>query len=224
MLASDVTGIAWACAPPPTARRLPSCSFTSSHPDGYFLLGPDAGSRKAKASGKGFYVSTGARETLGIAPLTVDLNDRKAANPSYGSLNRGAIESVSRSHPRALAVQVSHDYAAERAEHVEAKRTLDAQVAAQTERDIAAQEALAGARRQLNDASSAQHTAEARRDRLSEEAAALPATSPPPRQPSTPQPRSWSGRSRWTARSSKLISPQRRSTSPRPSRNRRMRT
>lgn len=174
MLASDVTGIGVGVRTAADGTAFAIMQFYKlGTPDGYFLLGPDAGSRKAKASGKGFYVSTGARETLGIAPLTVNLNDRKAANPSYGSLNRGAIESVSRSTPRALAVQVSHDYAAERAEHVEAKRTLDAQVAAQTERDIAAQEALAGARRQLNDASSAQHTAEARRDRLSEEAATL---------------------------------------------------
>ncbi|MBA1836007.1 CAP domain-containing protein [Corynebacterium wankanglinii] len=174
MLASDVTGIGVGVRTAADGTAFAIMQFYKlGTPDGYFLLGPDAGSRKAKASGKGFYVSTGARETLGIAPLTVDLNDRKAANPSYGSLNRGAIESVSRSTPRALAVQVSHDYAAERAEHVEAKRTLDAQVAAQTERDIAAQEALTIARRQLDDASSAQHTAEAQRDRLAEEAATL---------------------------------------------------
>ena len=174
MLASDVTGIGVGVRTAADGTAFAIMQFYKlGTPDGYFLLGPDAGSRKAKASGKGFYVSTGARETLGIAPLTVDLNDRKAANPSYGSLNRGSIESVSRSTPRALAVQVSHDYAAERAEHVDAKRTLDEQVAAQIERDAAAQEALAVARRQLNDASSAQHTAEARRDRLSEESATL---------------------------------------------------
>ncbi|MBA5244793.1 MULTISPECIES: CAP domain-containing protein [Corynebacterium] len=174
MLASGITGIGVGVRTAADGTAFAIMQFYElGTPDGDYMLGPDAGSRKAKASGKGFYVSTGARETLGIAPLTVDLNDRRDANPSYGDFNRRALESVSESAPRALAVQVSHDYAAERAEHVEAKRTLDAQVAAQTERDTAAQEALAIARRQLNDASSAQHTAEARRDRLSEEAAAL---------------------------------------------------
>lgn len=174
MLASDVTGIGVGVRTAADGTAFAIMQFYKlGTPDGDFLLGPDSGSRKAKASGTGFYVSTGARETLGIAPLTVDLNDRRDANPNYGNLNRGAIESVSRSTPRALAVQVSHDYAAERAEHVEAKRALDEKVAVWAEKDTAAQEALAEARSQLDDASSAQHNTEVQRDRLAEEAAAL---------------------------------------------------
>ena len=74
MLASGITGIGVGVRTAADGTAFAIMQFYKlGTPDGYFLLGPDAGSKRAKASGKGFYVSTGARETLGIAPLQWNL-------------------------------------------------------------------------------------------------------------------------------------------------------
>ena len=117
-----------------------------------YTFGPDGGSQKANESGTPYYVSTGAREALRTPDLTVDLDDRRQANPNYDGLKRDEIRAIQARTTRKLGVAVSHDYAAELSADEAELSAAQTDLAAAEQQDADAQDALAQATGVLEDA------------------------------------------------------------------------
>lgn len=114
MLNSSQTGIGVGVRVAPNGQAFATMQFYKlSYPTTSYTFGPDGGSQKANASGVPYYVSTGAREALRTPDLTVDLGDRRQANPTYDGLKRDEIRAIPARTTSRLGVAVSHDYAAE---------------------------------------------------------------------------------------------------------------
>ena len=153
MLNSSQTGIGVGVRVAPNGQAFATMQFYKlSYPTTSHTFGPDGGSRKANASGVPYYVSTGARDTLRTPDLTVDLGDRRQANPSYDGLKRDEIRAIPARTTSRLGVAVSHDYAAELSINEAGVTTAQLDLAAAQEQDAAAQEALAQAAGALEDA------------------------------------------------------------------------
>jgi len=153
MLNSSQTGIGVGVRVAPNGQAFATMQFYRlSYPTTSYTFGPDGGSQKANASGVPYYVSTGARETLRTPELTVDLGDRRQANPSYDGLKRDEIRAIPARTTSRLGVAVSHDYAAELSADEAELSAAQTDLAAAQEQDAAAQEALAQAAGALEDA------------------------------------------------------------------------
>ena len=153
MLDSSQTGIGVGVRVAPNGQAFATMQFYRlSYPKTSYTFGPDGGSLKANASGVPYYVSTGARETLRTPELTVDLGDRRQANPSYDGLKRDEIRAIPARTTSRLGVDVSHDYAAELSADEAELSAAQTDLAAAQEQDAAAQEALAQAAGALEDA------------------------------------------------------------------------
>ena len=153
MLDSSQTGIGVGVRVAPNGQAFATMQFYRlSYPTTSYTFGPDGGSQKANASGVPYYVSTGARETLRTPELTVDLGDRRQANPSYDGLKRDEIRAIPARTTSRLGVAVSHDYAAELSADEAELSAAQTDLAAAQEQDAAAQEALAQAAGALEDA------------------------------------------------------------------------
>ena len=153
MLDSSQTGIGVGVRVAPNSQAFATMQFYRlSYPTTSYTFGPDGGSQKANASGVPYYVSTDARETLRTPDLTVDLGDRKRANPNYDGLKRDEIRAIQTRVTRRLGVAVSHDYATElSADEVELS-AAQTDLAAAEQRDADAQDALEQATGVLEDA------------------------------------------------------------------------
>ena len=153
MLDSSQTGIGVGVRVAPNGQAFATMQFYRlSYPTTSYTFGPDGGSQKANASGVPYYVSTGARETLRTPELTVDLGDRRQANPTYDGLKRDEIRAIPARTTSRLGVAVSHDYAAELSADEAELSAAQTDLAAAQEQDAAAQEALAQAAGALEDA------------------------------------------------------------------------
>ena len=153
MLDSSQTGIGVGVRVAPNGQAFATMQFYQlSYPTTSYTYGPDGGSRKANASGVPYYVSTDARETLRTPELTVDLGDRRQANPSYDGLKRDEIRAIPARTTSRLGVAVSHDYAAELSADEAELSAAQTDLAAAQEQDTAAQDALAQAAGALEDA------------------------------------------------------------------------
>ena len=153
MLDSSQTGIGVGVRVAPNGQAFATMQFYRlSYPKTSYTFGPDGGSLKANASGVPYYVSTGARETLRTPELTVDLGDRRQANPSYDGLKRDEIRAIPARTTSRLGVAVSHDYAAELSADEAELSAAQTDLAAAQEQDAAAQDALAQAAGALEDA------------------------------------------------------------------------
>ena len=153
MLDSSQTGIGVGVRVAPNGQAFATMQFYKlSYPTTSYTYGPDDGSRKANASGLPYYVSTGAREALRTPELTVDLGDRRQANPTYDGLKRDEIRAFQAGTTSRLGVTVSHDYAAELASGEAELSAAQTDLAAAEQHDSDAQEALAQATGVLEDA------------------------------------------------------------------------
>ena len=153
MLDSSQTGIGVGVRVAPNGQAFATMQFYRlSYPKTSYTYGPDGGSQKANTSGVPYYVSTGAREALRTPELTVDLSDRRQANPSYDGLKRDEIRAIPARTTSRLGVAVSHDYAAELSADEAELSAAQTDLAAAQEQDAAAQEALAQAAGALEDA------------------------------------------------------------------------
>ena len=153
MLNSSQTGIGVGVRVAPNGQAFATMQFYKlSYPTTSYTFGPDGGSQKANASGVPYYVSTGAREALRTPDLTVDLGDRRQANPTYDGLKRDEIRAIPARTTSRLGVAVSHDYAAELSINEAGVSTAQLDLAAAEQRDADAQDALAQATGVLEDA------------------------------------------------------------------------
>ena len=153
MLNSSQTGIGVGVRVAPNGQAFATMQFYKlSHPTTSYTFGPDGGSQKANESGTPYYVSTGAREALRTPDLTVDLGDRKRANPNYDGLKRDEIRAIQTRVTRRLGVAVSHDYATELSADEAELSAAQTDLAAAEQRDADAQDALAQATGVLEDA------------------------------------------------------------------------
>ena len=153
MLDSSQTGIGVGVRVAPNSQAFATMQFYRlSYPTTSYTFGPDGGSQKANASGVPYYVSTDARETLRTPDLTVDLGDRKRANPNYDGLKRDEIRAIQTRVTRRLGVAVSHDYATELSADEAELSAAQTDLAAAEQRDADAQDALAQATGVLEDA------------------------------------------------------------------------
>lgn len=153
MLDSSQTGIGVGVRVASNGQAFATMQFYKlSYPTTSYTFGPDGGSQKANASGVPYYVSTGAREALRTPELTVDLGDRRRANPSYDGLKRDEIRAIPARTTSRLGVAVSHDYAAELSINEAGVSTAQLDLDAAEQQDAAAQEALAQAAGALEDA------------------------------------------------------------------------
>lgn len=153
MLDSSQTGIGVGVRVAPNGQAFATMQFYKlSYPTTSHTFGPDEGSQKANASGVPYYVSTGAREALRTPDLTVDLGDRRQANPTYDGLKRDEIRAIQTRVTRKLGVEVSHDYAAELSIAEAGLSVAQTDLAAAQEQGAAAQDALAQAAGALEDA------------------------------------------------------------------------
>ncbi|MGV0380627.1 CAP domain-containing protein [Corynebacterium lehmanniae] len=153
MLNSSQTGIGVGVRVAPNGQAFATMQFYRlSYPTTSYSYGPDGGSQKANASGVPYYVSTGAREALRTPDLTVDLGDRKRANPNYDGLKRDEIRAIQTRVTRRLGVAVSHDYATELSADEAELSAAQTDLAAAEQRDADAQDALAQATGVLEDA------------------------------------------------------------------------
>lgn len=153
MLDSSQTGIGVGVRVAPNGQAFATMQFYKlSYPTTSHTFGPDDGSRKANASGVPYYVSTGAREALRTPELTVDLGDRRRANPNYEGLKRDEIRAIQARTTSRLGVAVSHDYAVELSINEAGVSTAQLDLDAAEQQDAAAQEALAQAAGALEDA------------------------------------------------------------------------
>ncbi|MDK8878733.1 CAP domain-containing protein [Corynebacterium sp. MSK008] len=153
MLDSSQTGIGVGVRVAPNGQAFATMQFYKlSYPTTSHTFGPDGGSQKANASGVPYYVSTGAREALRTPELTVDLGDRRRANPSYDGLKRDKIRAIPARTTSRLGVAVSHDYAAELSINEAGVSTAQLDLDAAEQQDAATQEALAQAAGALEDA------------------------------------------------------------------------
>ena len=153
MLDSSQTGIGVGVRVAPNGQAFATMQFYKlSYPTTSYTYGPDGGSRKANASGVPYYVSTGARETLRTPELTVDLGDRRQANPNYDGLKRDEIRAIPARTTSRLGVAVSHDYAAELSADEAELSAAQTDLAAAEQQDADAQDALAQATGVLEDA------------------------------------------------------------------------
>ena len=174
MLDSSQTGIGVGVRVAPNGQAFATMQFYRlSYPTTSYTFGPDGGSQKANASGVPYYVSTDARETLRTPDLTVDLGDRKRANPNYDGLKRDEIRAIPARTTSRLGVAVSHDYAAELSADEAELSAAQTDLAAAEQRDADAQEALAqatdvleGARERWQGAVDWQQRLEGERDEL----------------------------------------------------------
>ncbi|OFT59545.1 hypothetical protein HMPREF3151_01000 [Corynebacterium sp. HMSC05H05] len=167
MLDSSQTGIGVGVRVAPNGQVFATMQFYKlSYPTTSHTFGPDEGSQKANASGVPYYVSTGAREALRTPDLTVDLGDRKRANPSYDGLKRDEIRAIPARMTSRLGVAVSHDYAAELSIAEAGLSVAQTDLAAAQEQDAAAQDALAQAAGALEDAERRLRGAVDRQERL----------------------------------------------------------
>ena len=167
MLDSSQTGIGVGVRVAPNGQAFATMQFYKlSYPTTSHTFGPDEGSQKANASGVPYYVSTGAREALRTPDLTVDLGDRKRANPSYDGLKRDEIRAIPARMTSRLGVAVSHDYAAEFSIAEAGLSVAQTDLAAAEQRDSAAQDALAQAVGVLEDAERRLRSAVDRQQRL----------------------------------------------------------
>ena len=153
MLDSSQTGIGVGVRVAPNGQAFATMQFYKlSYPTTSYTYGPDDGSRKANASGLPYYVSTGAREALRTPELTVDLGDRRQANPNYDGLKRDEIRAIPARTTSRLGVAVSHDYAAELSADEAELSAAQTDLAAAEQQDADAQDALAQATGVLEDA------------------------------------------------------------------------
>ena len=153
MLNSSQTGIGVGVRVAPNGQTFATMQFYKlSYPTTSYTYGPDGGSQKANASGVPYYVSTGARETLRIPELTVDLGDRRQANPSYDGLKRDEIRAIPARTTSKLGVAVSHDYAAELSADEAELSAAQTDLATAEQHDADAQDAFAQAAGALEDA------------------------------------------------------------------------
>ena len=153
MLDSSQTGIGVGVRVAPNSQAFATMQFYRlSYPTTSYTFGPDGGSQKANASGVPYYVSTDARETLRTPDLTVDLGDRKRANPNYDGLKRDEIRAIQTRVTRRLGVAVSHDYATELSADEAELSAAQTDLAAAEQRDADAQDALEQATGVLEDA------------------------------------------------------------------------
>ena len=174
MLDSGQTGIGVGVRVAPNGQAFATMQFYRlSYPTTSYSYGPDGGSQKANASGLPYYVSTGAREALRTPDLTVDLGDRRQANPTYDGLKRDEIRAIPARTTSRLGVAVSHDYAAELSADEAELSAAQTDLAAAEQRDADAQEALAqatdvleGARERWQGAVDWQQRLEGERDEL----------------------------------------------------------
>lgn len=167
MLAADVTGIGVGVRTTRDGMVFATMQFYKiTTPTTSYVWGPDGGSERANESGKPYYVPSGAREALRVPPLTVDLNDRKAANPSYGNVIQQQISALQAGTPRRLGAQVSHDYAAEIAAGSAAIDRTEQRLTAAQEREAKAQALLADAQSALSQTTTALEQADAARDAI----------------------------------------------------------
>lgn len=174
MLDSSQTGIGVGVRVAPNGQAFATMQFYKlSYPTTSYTYGPDGGSQKANASGVPYYVSTGAREALRTPELTVDLGDRRQANPTYDGLKRDEIRAIQTRVTRKLGVEVSHDYAAELSTDEAELSAAQTDLAAAEQHDADAQDALAqavavrdGAEERLRGAVDRQKLLEGERDEL----------------------------------------------------------
>ena len=174
MLDSSQTGVGVGVRVAPSGQAFATMQFYRlSYPKTSYTYGPDGGSRKANESGTPYYVSTGARETLRTPELTVDLGDRRQANPSYDGLKRDEIRAIPARTTSRLGVAVSHDYAAELSINEAGVSTAQLDLDAAEQRDAEAQDALAqanavleAAQKRWQDAADRQGLLEGERDAL----------------------------------------------------------
>lgn len=174
MLNSSQTGIGVGVRVAPNGQAFATMQFYKlSYPTTSYTFGPDGGSQKANESGTPYYVSTGAREALRTPELTVDLGDRRQANPTYDGLKRDEIRAIPARTTSRLGVAVSHDYAAELASGEAELSAAQTDLAAAEQRDANAQDALAqatgvleGAQERLRGAADRQERLEGERDEL----------------------------------------------------------
>ena len=153
MLNSSQTGIGVGVRVAPNGQAFATMQlYKLSHPTTSYTFGPDGGSQKANESGTPYYVSTGAREALRTPDLTVDLDDRRQANPNYDGLKRDEIRAIQARTTRKLGVAVSHDYAAELSADEAELSAAQTDLAAAEQHDADAQDALAQAAGALEDA------------------------------------------------------------------------
>ena len=153
MLDSSQTGIGVGVRVAPNGQAFATMQFYKlSYPKTSYTYGPDDGSQEANASGVPYYVSTGAREALRTPDLTVDLGDRRQANPTYDGLKRDEIRAIQTRVTRKLGVAVSHDYAAELSADEAELSTAQTDLAAAEQHNADAQEAMAQAAGALEDA------------------------------------------------------------------------
>ena len=179
MLDSSQTGIGVGVRVAPNGQAFATMQFYRlSYPTTSYTFGPDGGSRKANASGVPYYVSTGARETLRTPELTVDLGDRRQANPTYDGLKRDEIRAIPARTTSRLGVAVSHDYAAELASGEAELSVAQLDLDAAEQRDAEAQDALAQANTEVvaaqerwQDAAERQGLLEGERDALARDEA-----------------------------------------------------
>lgn len=174
MLDSSQTGIGVGVRVAPNGQAFATMQFYRlSYPTTSYTFGPDGGSQKANASGVPYYVSNGAREALRTPELTVDLGDRRQANPSYDGLKRDEIRAIPARTTSRLGVTVSHDYAAELSADEAELSAARTDLAAAEQHDADAQAALAqatgvleGAQERLRGAVDRQQRLEGERDEL----------------------------------------------------------
>ena len=167
MLNSSQTGIGVGVRVAPNGQAFATMQFYKlSHPTTSYTFGPDGGSQKANESGTPYYVSTGAREALRTPDLTVDLDDRRQANPNYDGLKRDEIRAIQARTTRKLGVAVSHDYAAELSADEAELSTAQTDLAAAEQHNADAQEAMAQAAGALEDAERRLRSAVDRQERL----------------------------------------------------------
>mgnify|MGYP001941073756 FL=1 len=179
MLNSSQTGIGVGVRVAPNGQAFATMQFYKlSYPTTSYTFGPDGGSQKANASGVPYYVSTGAREALRTPDLTVDLGDRRQANPTYDGLKRDEIRAIPARTTSRLGVAVSHDYAAELSINEAGVSTAQLDLDAAEQRDANAQDALAqatgvleAAQKRWQDAADRQGLLEGERDALARDEA-----------------------------------------------------
>ena len=179
MLNSSQTGIGVGVRVAPNGQAFATMQFYKlSYPTTSYTFGPDGGSQKANASGVPYYVSTGAREALRTPDLTVDLGDRRQANPTYDGLKRDEIRAIPARTTSRLGVAVSHDYAAELSINEAGVSTAQLDLDAAEQRDAEAQDALAqanavleAAQKRWQDAADRQGLLEGERDALARDEA-----------------------------------------------------
>lgn len=179
MLNSSQTGIGVGVRVAPNGQAFATMQFYKlSYPTTSYTFGPDSGSQKANESGVPYYVSTGAREALRTPDLTVDLGDRRQANPTYDGLKRDEIRAIPARTTSRLGVAVSHDYAAELSINEAGVSTAQLDLDAAEQRDAEAQDALAqanavleAAQKRWQDAADRQGLLEGERDALARDEA-----------------------------------------------------